>query len=117
MIVAGPELISGVGVELFSKILDMMTHKNSEIHSTAQRFVSQCFAEEDTRLLDIAIEKGVFNHMYDLLSASSTDLVKETLWGISNITASSRAHISAFLEEDMLLQKVMFMMSHSNRQL
>jgi hypothetical protein len=97
MIVAAPELSSGLGVDLFIKIVDMMTHKSSEIHSTASRFVSQCFAGDNTHLIDIAIEKGVFDHYYDLLSASSTDLVKETLWGISNITASSRAHISAFL--------------------
>lgn len=44
----------------------------------------------------------------------STDLIRETLWGISNITASTLSHIAAFLGEEMLLNRVLVLMTHSN---
>ena len=98
MIHVRTELSSGIGEALFLKVVDMMQHKNSETHSSALRFVASCLSGENTRLVDIAIENGFFENLYILLSSSSTELVTETLWAISNITASSPTHASAFLD-------------------
>ena len=75
-----------------------MTHKNSEIYSSALRFVANCLSSDNNRFTEIAIDNGIFENLYNLLCSSSTELVTETLWAISNITADSPAHASAFLD-------------------
>jgi hypothetical protein len=75
MIEVRPELSSGLGEPLFLKIVDMMAHKNSETHSSALKLVANCFSGDNTRLIDIAIENGIFENLYNLLCSSSTELV------------------------------------------
>lgn len=98
MIEVRPELSSGISEALFLKVVNMMTHKNSEIYSSALRFVANCLSSDNNRLTEIAIDHGIFENLYNLLCSSSTELVTETLWAISNITADSPAHASAFLD-------------------
>lgn len=108
-------VVDQISDTLFSKIVDLMSHKKSSIHQTALRFVSQCFSSESTRLINTGLERGVLQNYQNLLLSTSTALIKESLWGISNITAGTLSHIAAFLNEEMLLNRVLVLMTHSNQ--
>ena len=90
------ELVSEVDELLLVDTINMMTHSNTAIHSNALRFVSQCFVSDNEHLVDVAINMNVLNNYNELLQSTSTELVKETLWGLSNITAGNERHTVAF---------------------
>lgn len=95
-----------------------MKVKNAEIHLMALRFVSQCFSANDaSTLIDIALAKDVLTNYQILLCSSNVQVVKETLWGISNITASSQSHVNEFFAAQTLTERVLTFTSHQLMQL
>jgi len=49
------------------------------------------------------------------MSSTEVTTVREALWGLSNITASTPAHVAAFFDESQLLDRVLTLADHSNR--
>ncbi len=95
----------------------MVKDKDSEVHAIALRFLAHCFASDEPRYIDLGLANDVLFSFDQLLGSPSTEIVKETLWGLSNITASNETHAAAFLAEEYLYRKVINMMSHSHSQL
>ena len=77
--------------------IDLMKSRNSAIHAEALRFVSQCFSTDEPHLIDIALSRDVLTNFKELLGSTSTKTVRETLWGLSNITAGNQDHVNAFI--------------------
>lgn len=108
------ELISEVDEPLLVDAVNMMTSKNTEVHSTALRFVSQCFVTDSSHLVDVALNMNVLDNYNQLLQSTSTELVKEALWGLSNITAGNEHHTVAFFREEVLFERVLNLADHSH---
>ena len=96
------ELVDCVGADLLKQVLKMMKDKDSEVHSTALRFVSHCFSSDDSKNIDLALDEDILATFDELLSSPSTEIIIESLWGLSNVTASNDRHAAAFLQEESL---------------
>ena len=94
-----------------------MGSKDSTIYTPALTIVSQCFSLEVPNLIDIGLQRDVLSHYHELLGSSDTTCITEALWGLSNITASTKDHIyRVFMSED-LVDSVLTFMSHSHERL
>ena len=80
----------------------------------ALRFVSVCFSTDAVHLIDIALNRDVLTNYQILLCSHSTDLVREALWGLSNITASSKDHVALFFQQEVLIERILTLMSNKN---
>lgn len=65
-------VVTQISEQLFSKVVDLMAHRNVDLHTPATRFVSQCFSSESTHLIDSALERDVLQNYYNLLLSPST---------------------------------------------
>ena len=89
-----------------------MTSEQPEIQALALRFVSQGISNEQTNLTEIALKRGVLTKYQLLLNSNSPIIVKETLWGLSNFAAENEAYTNALLSEEVLLDRVMKLITH-----
>lgn len=112
-----PEAVNSVGPELLSQAVALMKEKDSDVHQNAQQFVSHCFSSSDPKHIDIGLANDVLYCFNELLMSPSTMIIRESLWGLSNITAGTEQQAAAFLAEEDLYRKVINFMSHSHSQL
>lgn len=91
------EITTNLGTPLFKELIELMRQKDTEICSLAQRCVNGCLASEQAHFVEIAVNEGIFEIQKQLLCSPSTQLIKETLWGISNIAADTEEQVSKFL--------------------
>ena len=91
-----------------------MKSKDKDIYEPANHIVAQCFSLDNPCLIDIALERNVLDNYLELLCSPNTTLITEALWGLSNITASTQAHILAFFAHERLLDYTLTLMSHSH---
>jgi hypothetical protein len=56
----------------------------------ANRLMATLFAGDDCNVSERAIEQGYFEKVYCLMMSTDTNLIKECLWGISNIVNDSQ---------------------------
>ena len=78
----------------------------------ALRFISQCFsAEGSEHIIDMALDKDVLTSLQIFLCSQDAQVIKETLWGISNITAGEKRHVDAFFAADILVERVISFLS------
>ena len=79
--------------------------------------MSQCFSLDEPGLIEIGLRLGVLDHYRQLLSSSDSHTIVRTLWGISNITASTHAHIATVLADEPLLDQVLTLISNPNQRI
>ena len=84
-----------------------MKQKSSEIYPVAQRIVAECLSSDDNSYADIALQEGVLDTFAQLLCASQTQLLKETLWTLSNLTAGTVEQAYAFISHENLVAQVL----------
>ena len=101
------DLVLYINKDLYSYIIDLMTSEQPEIQALALRFVSQGISSEQTNLTELALKRGVLTKFQLLLNSNNPIIVKETLWGLSNFAAENEAHTNALLSEEVLLDRVM----------
>ena len=109
-----PQEIGQTSEAVLVMAIDLMKSRDSTIHADALRFVSQCFSTDEPHLIDIALSRDVLGNFEDLLCSTSTKTIRETLWGLSNITASIEAHVNAFLSAESLFERVLTLTCNSN---
>ena len=66
------EIINDVSEELLCSCIDLMKSTNSEIHSKALKFVSECFSQDDPRNIEIGLGRDVLNNYHQLLQSPQT---------------------------------------------
>jgi hypothetical protein len=65
-------------------------------------------------VIDRALLEGVMPALYKNLFRASSEVVKEALWGLSNLCCSSnKSHISYVLENEDLVLRVIELMQSS----
>lgn len=115
-----PDLMAvGDKSEMFAAVIELMDgNSNSasgkDLACMALRFVSQVCSQDNDSLVDLAIQRGVLFHYESLLADNRQNVVKEALWGLSNISAGTEHHLEAFLLHEHLLDKVLGFLSHAN---
>ena len=107
-----PQEINQTSESVLVMAIDLMKSRDSAIYGDALRFVAQCFSTDDPRLIDIALSRDVLTNFEELLCSTSTKAVRETLWGLSNITASIESHIHAFIQAETLFERVLTLTCH-----
>ena len=112
-----PQEIESVDDNFFAGLVSLMASKDHAIYSPALTIVSQCFSLDEPRLIDTGLGAGVLDHYHSLLCSSDTALIANALWGLSNITASTQAHVSTFFSHDSLLNQVLTLMSHPHERI
>ena len=89
-----PELVLNMNEQLFGFVVDLMRSTDSNIHDKALLFVSVAFTVSCPNLMDLAINKGVFENFHAFTFAAKTESVKIALWGVENITAEDAPQVA-----------------------
>lgn len=96
-------------------VLDGMSSPNIDLCTIATRVLSNTFNTRNIIASKTALELGYFNRIVPCLNRSGQDeVVKEALWGLSNLVADG-AHISfKFWSENLVVNRIMVLSSSSN---
>ena len=89
---------TGVSEHEMKQMVDFMASRHKDIYPLALRFVSEVYSGNTPHLIDLGIGYGVLQNYESLLQSTEVTLVKESLWGLSNITASNSSHVAAFFD-------------------
>ena len=74
-------------------------------------------ATNDSKTVDAAISAGLLPVIYKNLFRLASEAIKETLWGLSNITASEQNHIKIILENEEMINKVICLINSERMQI
>jgi len=74
---------------MFIEILELMSSRDSKVFPHALRLVSQFFSVDNVKLIDLGLQNDALQKFEALLNSSETTIMMESLWGLSNITASA----------------------------
>lgn len=102
-------------------IQTLINYMNSDLieeHTPALRAIGNILTSDTQENIDLFIfHQGLptFNKM--MVVDQQLQLMKECMWGISNITAGSEGQIAAFLNEDELVNKVYMLANSANIQI
>ena len=77
------------------------------MYPVAQRIVAECLSSDDSSYADIALQEDVLDTFSQLLCASQTQLLKETLWTLSNLTAGTKEQVYVFICHENLVGQVL----------
>ena len=94
------------------KIIQAMQSSHSCTYSIAVRCISSILATEDASVIDKALLEGVVQSFYTNLFRQELEVIKEALWGLSNLCCSADNHISYVLENEDLVLRLIGLMSH-----
>ena len=99
--------------QVIAKLCGLLKSKNSDIFMKAAKVLSMFFSSgQFPDVINNAILEGVFPGMLQLLySALDSDSLGIILFGLSNITGGHHQHVTAFLEEEELVQRVLVLTS------
>lgn len=78
-----------------------MGAKEFEVFVPALRTMGNIATTNDTSIIERCLWHGVIDKLYDLLQSSNSNIIKESLWTLSNICASCQTHISSLVNSDI----------------
>ena len=65
-----------------------LEHKNEDIYRNAQRYFGGIFQSDDISIIDQALKHNLILRIKNIMSSSNSAIIKESLWTLSNLTAS-----------------------------
>ena len=103
-----PLLIPGICADGFlSTIIEMMMSEKELLYKMGVRCCSCILISDDASIIDRALLEGVVPALYKNLYRASSEVMKEALWGLSNLCCSrNKSHISYVLENEELVLRV-----------
>lgn len=96
--------------EMVEEVLQLLDSKDSKVYSQAVRIAGQMSVSADHTVVDRLIEGGYLEIINKLLGSSSSNLLKEVLWSLSNITAGTQSQVQAFLRYTQLFERIVILM-------
>lgn len=113
----GMEIISGLAFERSGAILetmtDMITWKNSTIHTNAVRYTGSILSSESKDIPLKLTLYGVLDKVINVLYSSNNELVKEALWVLSNINSSGPNYCEQFVKSSAMERCLNLARSHN----
>jgi len=89
-----------------------MQSDQTVLFSIAVRCMSGILATTDITVTEKAILEGVVQVFYKNLFRQELEVIKEALWGLSNLCCSTDNHICFVLDNEDLVLRLITLMSH-----
>ena len=96
--------------EMIDQVLTLLDSTDSKVYSQAVRIAGQMSVSADHSVTDRLIDGGYLEIVKKLLGCSSSNLIKEVLWSLSNITAGTQSQVQAFLRDTDLFERIVLLM-------
>ncbi len=102
--------------EVLPKIVECMGSVDISLFVPALRCIGNILSASDPDIIERCLWVGVLDKLVNLLYQSNSNLIKEALWALSNITAGPVNHIERFVTSDCF-ERVLFMTENKNIEL
>ena len=102
--------------QVIIKLCSLLQSENASIYTPSAVILASSFVyDESPAIIDKAILEGVLKHFLNLLyTGGCSDLLHKILWGLSNITGGYVSHVSAFIQEEELVQRVLILIKNKS---
>ena len=102
--------------QVIIKLCSNLQSENANIYTPSAVTLASSFVyDESPAIIDKAILEGVLKHFLNLLyTGGCSDLLHKILWGLSNITGGYVSHVSAFIQEEELVQRVLILIKNKS---
>jgi importin subunit alpha-1 len=74
--------------------------KDMTIYIPALRCLGNILTANEVKIMEICLYHNCLERLTNLLYQSNSNVIKECLWGFSNITAGPNSHIERFANSD-----------------
>lgn len=91
-----------------------MQRPTSMIHRPAHKLCMLLTASPSHEVINRMVEVGVLDVMLEFLNAPTEELVKLTLFGLSNIAVDSQKSADTVLRNESLVYRLLVLMDHHN---
>jgi len=77
-----------------------MASQDLSLFIPALRVMGNILSSSDPQVIERCLWANVLDKLTNLLYQTNTNVIKESLWGLSNITAGPVSHVERFVESD-----------------
>ena len=77
-------------------------------------YIGSVLSSDDTRIMKMLVDNSVYQHLLQQTYSSQLEVIKESLWAMSNITASGSEFIWPFLNGEVLFDRVLTLCENPN---
>lgn len=99
--------------EVLMRIIDKLGASDLSLFVPAVRCVGNILTASDPSIVERCLFCGVLDKLTNILYQSNSNIIKECLWGFSNITAGPSTHVAKFVESDAF-DRILFLCESTN---
>ena len=92
--------------------MNKMLDKDQTIHTAAHRTICLFTVSDDKDFIDKVIKADILILLLDFLNSPITEVVKLTLFGLSNIALGSPYPAEAILKDETLIYRILVLMNN-----
>ncbi|CDW81557.1 karyopherin alpha [Stylonychia lemnae] len=81
-----------------ARICQCLAEKEIYVYVPALRCIGNMLTSNDSQITDICLWEGVIDRLTSLLFSTNSNLIKESLWALSNITAGTQPQVDKFVD-------------------
>lgn len=96
------------------QMLQLIKHKNSQISREALQYVGSVLTTENGSIIEFTVNNNVYEILLEQTYSCQSEVIKEALWALSNLTASGPACIQYFLSNELLFDRVLTLCENPN---
>jgi len=98
---------------LIAVMCDLLSNKNEAIHKEALRYMGGILNSEEERIFTKSMFNGLLDKVINIMYSPNHNLVKESLWTLSNLTASGPNYCRDFVKSSAMHRALNLAKSHN----
>ena len=96
-----------------ARICHCLSEKDITIYVPALRTIGNILTSNDHNVVDLCLWEGCLDRLTNILYTTNSNLIKETLWALSNISAGNQSQVEKFVESAAFERVLALAMSHN----
>lgn len=81
-----------------ARIINLLGEKDLHLFVPALRCLGNILTSNDSRVVERCLWEGCLDKLTNMLYQSNSNIIKESCWALSNITAGPGAHVAKFID-------------------
>lgn len=99
--------------DVIARIIQFLENTDVTVYVPALRAIGNILTANDPAVIDRALFNNVLDALTPMLFQSNSNIIKETLWAFSNVTASAENHCEAFVNSKAV-ERVLYLTQSTN---